>query len=473
MYRFAIKYCLALLIITVTPSLCLGIDPPGPPGSGAPRNVRITQNAPAQRAVGRHLQRVKIKRRHASFVLYRGGRPYLIKGIAGRGFLDTAAATGANSIRTWGSQDADALLDRAQGLNMTVTLGIWLSHHPSDYVDPVYKNNKTAEIQSLVEHYKNHPALLIWCLGNEINLDNKDTQAAWEFVNELARMIKHRDAGHPVISAIASNPTTLNRIAAFAPDLDAVGINAYGTIDSLRAMVDRSKFKGPYLITEWGVDGHWEAARTTWGRPIEPTSTQKAEYQLRRYASAILANGDRCLGSYVFLWGQKQERTPTWYSMILEGLPGENAGQDFSPMVDAMHFNWTGSWPTNRAPQVFNMLINDISAENNIILSPGESMVSRVEAGDPDNDPLTFIWELLEEPKVLSVGGLPEARPRTLASVRQDNLSLLELRAPQTAGEYRLFVYVLDQKGHVGTANIPFQVRMVLGRKAGNDHRSS
>ena len=100
-------------------------------------------------------------------------------------------------------------------------------------------------------------------------------------------------------------------------------------------------------------------------------------------------------------------------------------------------------------------------------------MVSRVEAGDPDNDPLTFIWELLEEPKVLSVGGLPEARPRTLASVRQDNLSLLELRAPQTAGEYRLFVYVLDQKGHVGTANIPFQVRMVLGRKAGNDHRSS
>ena len=130
MYRFAVKYWLALLIITGTPSLCLGIDPPGPPGSGAPRNVHTTQIAPAQRAAGRHLQRVKIKRRHASFTLYRGGRPYLIKGIAGRGFLDTAAATGANSIRTWGSQDAGALLDRAQALNMTVTLGIWLSDHP-------------------------------------------------------------------------------------------------------------------------------------------------------------------------------------------------------------------------------------------------------------------------------------------------------------------------------------------------------
>jgi hypothetical protein len=35
---------------------------------------------------------------------------------------------------------------------------------------------------------------------------------------------------------------------------------------------------------------------------------------------------------------------------------------------------------------------------------------------------------------------------------------MLNLTAPTVAGQYRLFVYVLDGKGHAGTANIPFRV---------------
>jgi hypothetical protein len=34
----------------------------------------------------------------------------------------------------------------------------------------------------------------------------------------------------------------------------------------------------------------------------------------------------------------------------------------------------------------------------------------------------------------------------------------LNYTAPTTSGQYRLFVYVLDGKGHAGTANIPFKV---------------
>ena len=34
----------------------------------------------------------------------------------------------------------------------------------------------------------------------------------------------------------------------------------------------------------------------------------------------------------------------------------------------------------------------------------------------------------------------------------------LNVTVPTTAGQYRLFVYALDGKGHAGTANIPFRV---------------
>lgn len=425
---------------------------------------------PSQNAAPSH---VEIKRIGDTYQLYRNYTPYYIKGIGGRDFLDSAAAAGANSIRTWGPNDADVLLNRAQQLNMTVTLGVWLSHHAYDYADPAYKERKRQEVSTLVERYRNHPALLIWSLGNEINLDGADTRAAWLFVDELARLIKERDTDHPVIAVIACRPRTFSNIAALAPSLDAVGINAYGTVSSLRRMIDHSSYNGPYLITEWGVNGHWEALQTTWGRPIEPTGSEKAEYQLQRYAHDILANNDRCIGSYVFLWGQKQERTPTWYSMFLNDLPGTDATRLSLPAVDAMHYNWTGTWPANRAPQVSTMMINDFSASNNIILSPGEPMVSRIEAADPDDDPLRYVWELLEEPKDLSIGGAFEPRPRTLESLVGDNHNRVNLQAPLTAGDYRLFVYVLDHNGHVSTANIPFQVRDLQKRTAQTGQRAA
>jgi hypothetical protein len=453
---------LAFLCVAFVPFPCQGSDRVAMPALVASLDPGVLQGTNEALSTGTGPLHVEIRQSGNVFQLCRSGEPYLIKGVGGQGFLERAAAAGANSVRTWGSQEAAALLDRAHGLNMTVMLGIWLSHHRIDYEEPSYKQRKTEEILNLVERYRNHPALLVWSLGNEINLEGADTPAAWQFVNDLARLIKEKDADHPVISVIASNPTTLENIAAYAPELDAVGINAYGSVTSLRAMVNRSSYNGPYVVTEWGVDGHWEVAHTVWGRPIEPPSARKVEWHLLRYAHDILANSDRCIGSYVFLWGQKQERTPTWYSMFLENIPGADNMEVSSPMVDAMRFNWTGAWPDNRAPRVVNMKINNVPAENNIILAPGEPMTSMVEAGDPENDPLSYSWELLEEPAVMSIGGAHEPIPKTLAQITGNDMPVLNLNAPLTPGDYRLFVYVLDQNGHAGTANIPFRVSIYM-----------
>jgi hypothetical protein len=401
---------------------------------------------------------VTLNRQDGHYRLYRDGRSFFIKGVGGQSYLDVAAEYGANSVRTWDSKNAGRILDQARGHRMTVMLGIWLSHEPSDYLDPGYKIRKTQQVQRLLDDHKNAPSLLIWSLGNEINLRGANSAEAWQFVNELARMIKNQDPNHPVITVIDHDGDALNNIARHAPDLDAVGINAYASIAGVRAMVDGSAYDGPYIITEWGVNGHWEAKRTAWGRPIEPTSRQKAGYHLRRYTEHILANNDKCIGSYVFLWGQKQERTPTWYSMFIENLPGVEITGVSCPTVDVMHFNWYGNWPYNRAPAVDRMTINARLAEENVRLAAGEAFTARVAASDPESDRLSYIWELLEEPVVLGIGGSHEPRPVGLGDVIKGSLPELRLQAPDRAGEYRLFVYVLDGNGHVGTANIPFRV---------------
>ncbi len=73
------------------------------------------------------------------------------------------------------------------------------------------------------------------------------------------------------------------------------------------------------MVTEWGATGHWEVNSTPWGAPIETHSSTKADLvQWNDTTWQLDSQKENCVGSYVFLWGQKQERTPTWYGMFLE-----------------------------------------------------------------------------------------------------------------------------------------------------------
>ena len=189
---------------------------------------------------------------------------------------------------------------------------------------------------------------------------------------------------------------------------------------------------------------------------IDPQSIDTASYS--HVGRVRSSNQDRCLGSYVFLWGQKQERTPTWYSMFIEEIPGVTLSKVSCPQVDVMEYSWTGIWPANRAPEVTAITINGRSADGGVTLAFGEKLVATVAASDPDSDHLTYVWELLKKPTGLSNGGGYEPRPERIGELSQGSNPLLNLAAPEAAGAYRLFVYVLDENGHVGTANIPFQV---------------
>ncbi|MFN3939613.1 MAG: hypothetical protein ACK4IY_03435, partial [Chitinophagales bacterium] len=60
--------------------------------------------------------------------LYRGGEPYYIKGVGGSQNLDYAAAIGANSMRTWSTDNAQEILDKAHALGLTVMMGLWVQH---------------------------------------------------------------------------------------------------------------------------------------------------------------------------------------------------------------------------------------------------------------------------------------------------------------------------------------------------------
>ena len=135
----------------------------------------------------------------------------------------------------------------------------------------------------------------------------------------------------------------------------------------------------PYLVTEWGVNGPFEAPRTAWGAKKEPPGGIKASTRLRRYEEIISADSSMCLGSYCFLWGQKQESTATWHGLFLsDGRPTDG--------VDAMHKAWHGDWPEKRAPSIQNVHLNDLDWKQDHVLRPRTEAKIEIELDDWGGD---------------------------------------------------------------------------------------
>ena len=402
----------------------------------------------------------KIVEKNGKFELYVDGVKTYIKGVGGTNKIDLAAQNGANAFRTWGGrvESIKRDIELAKANHMYIMQGIGLTKDRKAYYDETYKNKLREEVRLLAETFKDDPNILVWGIGNEIDHEEKaDIGAAWKFVDELAQIIKSIDKRHLVSTVITHNPRALDSIAVYTSHLDLVGINSYGAIGGLTAMVAKSKYKGAYMVTEWGPTGFWETTKTSWKAPIEQTSEEKRVVYENRYNNYILGS-DRCLGSFVFLWGQKEERTPTWFSMFVENnVPGLPLKGEKTPMVEAMERVWKGTPLKQTAPVIAKMTIDGKAAIESATAVAGQSFTGEVAVTDKENDQLTFVWEILKEASVLGSGGSFEPRPERVGEVATTTSNSFKTSVAEP-GNYRLYVYVLDHTGFVSTANVPFQI---------------
>ncbi len=394
------------------------------------------------------------------------GEPFYIQGAGLEyGDIEKLAAHGANSFRTWrtdnGQSTGQEVLDRAHENGLMVTMGIEVGRERVgtgmgifgfDYNDPAAIAEQRERVREEVMMYKDHPALLIWSIGNELNLGSTNPMV-WNEVNELSKMIHDIDPNHLTTTTLAGiNPELAAHIKERAPDLDILSIQMYADIVNLPRYMEEIGWDGPYMVTEWGATGHWEVATTPWGAPIENNSSVKADYYKTRYETAIAPEKGKSIGSYVFLWGQKQERTPTWYGMF-------GPGEEETEAIDVMHYIWNGSWPANRSPRLEEMVLDNRSASDAITLAAGTTYAANVTSTDPDGDALRFHWEIRHESEAVSEGGDEEEVPELLEGlVVPADESTINMIAPQRPGAYRLFVYVYDDQGHIAHANVPFLV---------------
>ncbi len=386
--------------------------------------------------------------------LYRNGQPYYVKGVGGKVELEKAVSIGANSIRTWGSEDAGEVLDKAQEMGLTVLMGLWLQHerHGFDYNNKEKVNQQLIHFTEVVEKYKDHPALLAWGVGNEVDLAYTNTNV-WYAVNDIAKMIHEKDPNHPTMTVTAGLDTTETRlIMERAPEIDIYGINTYGDLVNVAKQLRTTKWNKPYMITEWGPNGHWEVQKTMWGAPVEQSSLEKANSYKDRYIKYIAGDPKLCMGSYVFLWGQKQETTATWYGLFDEkGLS--------SQAVDELERIWTGKEPINTAPILTRVELNAQQKGDSILIQPYSACTATAAATDLNGDKLKYLWEVVYESTDIKSGGDAESKPAALKGLNlKTKKNTVRFTAPAQEGAYRLYLFIYDNNGHYAYQNIPFYV---------------
>ena len=402
--------------------------------------------------------KVEIVKTTGGYQLLRGGEPYAVRG-AGMVVddIERFAASGGNSIRTWNTaqkgQDTRALLDKAYAHGVTVALGLPMrpERHGFNYDDPDAVAAQLEFMRGEVLKYRDHPAVLVWVIGNELNHSYKNPRV-YDAVNDVAAMIGELDPYHPTTTATSGFKPDVNaEILARAPELDFISFQMYGSIFRLPERLAETGFDGPFMVTEWGTIGYWETATTDWGAPVEVHSSDKADTFLRAYRDILAPLNGQLLGSYAFYWGQKQERTPTWFGMLTED-------GNLTEAVDAMQYAWTGEWPENRTPRIETMLLDGKEAAASIRLMPGDAVEARIDLHDPDGDPVSYRWELKHESTATSGGGDYEEPVASLEGYLSDPGAAATSLTTPAPGKYRLFAYAADEQGRIAHANIPFLV---------------
>ena len=382
--------------------------------------------------------------------LLRDGKPYFIKGGGGGGDKPLLAAVGGNSFRTWGvGNETLKELDQAEKLGLTVTVGYWLGHkqHGFDYGNAAAVDKQFDDVKKVVLKYKDHPALLMWSLGNEMENGN-NTPELWKAVEALAKMVHEVDPKHPTMTVVAEvGGKTVENIHTYCPDIDVVGINSYAGGPSVGERYAKQGGTKPFVVTEFGPPGTWELKMNAFGAAPEPTSTEKAAWYRKTYEKTVLGMPGQCLGSYAFTWGFKIEATATWYGMFLPD--GSKLGA-----VDMMQELWSGKAAEHPCPAIKKLAV--VGADQ---VAGGETVKAEVDTADEKGDKLKIDWRLFREQGNYDVQGTgAAATPGYPEAIEKNGEREVTIKLPKFGGVYRIYCYIHNEHGGAAVGSLPVKV---------------
>ncbi len=388
---------------------------------------------------------------------------FQIKGVCNDRDLDRLAKLGVNTVRGYTIAEPKKMrekLDHAHRLGMKMIVSEWMPHQGENKNKKGviwtfdYETKGDRMVESLikkVEAIGDHPAILMWGLGNEVHLDEPYLRVVNRMSQEIHKRFPHQITSLTMVNA---KPEAIEAVKKFAPDLDVLGIQSYSR-GAVRGGIKKTEtlWGKPFYMSEFNTNGPWNMSKTGLGSELGEPVTRKVS-DLKECYAAINAS-PLCLGSTIFVWGHDMMYNPTYFSTLLDPNPSGTKGAEsldhmlITPQAEVMIENFTGHPPKgNRAPVVSKLEFEGGASSR--LAKPGEPMNVQFAAEDANGDPVEFVTWILD------------AKARKTTTVEgpfpQASAEHAVIKAPETPGEYLLMVYAIDHKGGGSASTLPFKV---------------
>lgn len=198
--------------------------------------------------------------------VYVDNQPFFIQGVCWN-----PTNRGSSTADYDGNVEVDAVLMKEAGINVVRTYGPitdigvldTLYENGIYVINSVYNSSSASpnSVIGIINAVKDHPAILMWSIGNEWNYNglysDMTTEEAMERLNEVAAIIQDTDPYHPVATIYGHVPPT--NIINQMPDIDIWGINVYSGLN-IGYVFDQWELQStkPLFIAEYGADA-WNA----------------------------------------------------------------------------------------------------------------------------------------------------------------------------------------------------------------------
>lgn len=249
---------------------------------------------------------------------------------------------GVNTIRTWNIVRTKEFLDAAWNNGkqpIYVVMGYWMNREGDDFGDPATRERYIKDFRDYVAKYKDHPAVLLWGIGNEDNFFYKrDVKDWYNLVNEMAKAayLEEGQSYHPAAiingghanlgdSSKNADDASLNYIDIIsaivypeggAEDFPQKGCNFGNWFSEFE-----QKTKKPTYLAEYGADS-WNAL------------TEKEDQDMQ--AACVLSYTNEILSADVNLGGTIMAYSDEWWKAAGDSSKQDPGGWFTSSQPDGM-----------------------------------------------------------------------------------------------------------------------------------------